>query len=124
MRALIVSLLTLLSVVTGFGQTDSVRVSLITFFPGSEIFELEGHTGLRIRDLRTHDDVIYNWGTFDFNSPGFVYRYVMGETDYTVAAAPTDLFLMAYEAQGRRIVEQELNLTPAETARRPTVPSG
>ena len=38
MRALIVSLLTLLSVVTGFGQTDSVRVSLITFFPGSEIF--------------------------------------------------------------------------------------
>lgn len=117
MRALIVSLLTLLSVVIGFGQTDSVRVSLITFFPGSEIFELEGHTGLRIRDLRTHDDVIYNWGTFDFNSPGFVYRFVMGETDYTVAAAPTDLFLMAYEAQGRRIVEQELNLTPAETAR-------
>ena len=108
MRTLIVSLLTLLTAVTGFGQTDSVRVSLITFFPGSEIFELEGHTGLRIRDLRTHVDVIYNWGTFDFNSPGFVYRFVKGETDYTVAAAPTDLFLMAYEAQGRRIVDENM----------------
>lgn len=93
----------------------SPRVSLLTFFPGSEIYELEGHTALRVVDGR--GDTAYNWGTFDFLAPGFVYRFVSGQTDYMVAAAPTDLFLSYYADSGRRVVEQELNLNEDQTAR-------
>ena len=93
----------------------SPRVSLLTFFPGSEIYELEGHAALRVVDGR--GDTAYNWGTFDFLAPVFVYRFVSGQTDYMVAAAPTDLFLSYYADSGRRVVEQELNLNEDQTAR-------
>lgn len=89
--------------------TDSLTVSLLTCAPGSQIYELEGHSGLRLRGAAF--DVVANWGLFDFNSPGFVYRFVKGETDYCVGAIPTEFFLIQYQAEGRRVTEQTLNLT-------------
>lgn len=87
---------------------DAPRVSLLTFYPGSDIYELEGHTALRVIDSR--GDITYNWGTFDFDSPNFVYRFVKGETDYMVTAVPTAMYLSHYAAHGRRVDEQVLNL--------------
>ncbi|MDO4972130.1 MAG: DUF4105 domain-containing protein [Bacteroidales bacterium] len=92
-------------------QTDStIRVSLVTMYPGSEVYELYGHTELRVID--EHGDYFFNYGLFDFNAPGFVYRFVKGETDYLCGAIPASFALRGYE--GRRVVEQELNLTPAQ----------
>ena len=90
-------------------------VSLLTCAPGELVYELEGHTGLRFRTSTT--DIVVNWGLFDFNSPGFIYRFVRGETDYTVGAAPTEWFLNQYRHQGRSVTEQVLNLTPTEALR-------
>ncbi len=90
-------------------------VSLLTCAPGELVYELEGHTGLRFRTSTT--DIVVNWGLFDFNSPGFIYRFVRGETDYTVGAAPTEWFLNQYRNQGRSVTEQVLNLTPTEALR-------
>lgn len=96
---------------------DTVAVvSLLTCMPGSDIYELEGHSGLRVR-IPGRADVTVNWGVFDFNSPGFVYRFVKGETDYMAAAYPTALFLQAYAREGRAVREQVINLTPDQTAR-------
>lgn len=100
-----------------FGQEpDSVlstpTVSLLTCAPGCNIYELEGHTGLR---LRTDSfDVVANWGLFDFGSPNFVYRFVKGETDYMAGICPTDLFLAQYIYEKRRVTEQVLALTPLQ----------
>lgn len=94
----------------------SLRVSLLTFYPGGEIYELDGHTALRISGDSV-PDMAYNWGTFDFNTPNFVYRFVKGETDYTLAAAPTDLFIDLYRRSGRRVVEQVLDMNDIQAAR-------
>lgn len=90
-------------------------VSLLTALPGEKIYELEGHIGLRIHS--SDDDCIVNWGIFDFNSPGFVYRFVKGETDYLCAAYPTEYFLADYYAQGRMVLEQPLLLDSLQTMR-------
>jgi len=95
---------------------SALRVSLLTFYPGEEIYELDGHTALRVSG-DGHPDMTYNWGTFDFNTPNFVYRFVKGETDYTLEAVPTDLFIGHYHRTGRRVVEQELDLTQTQAAR-------
>ncbi len=92
----------------------SLSVSLLTCAPGSEIYELEGHSGLRLQYAGV--DVVANWGLFDFNSPGFVYRFVKGETDYCVGLIPTRAFVTAYADDGRRVTEQTLNLTPRQAA--------
>lgn len=96
---------------------DNWRVSLITCGPGPEIYELEGHTGLRLVSQPRNIDIIVNWGVFDFASPGFVYRFVKGETDYMAGAAPSRSFIDAYAADGRWVREQVLNLTPAQASR-------
>lgn len=90
-----------------------LTASLITCWPGSEIYELCGHTALRIRGEGI--DSVWNYGLFNFNEPNFIYRFVKGETDYMVAGYPFAWFLPEYVSAGRRVVEQDLNLTPEET---------
>lgn len=93
-------------------STAATRVSLLVAEPGTEIYELEGHAGLRIVD--DDGDYTINWGLFDFSAPGFVYRFVKGETDYTTGAWPTPYFLDSYRCQGRQVQEIPLNLTPPQ----------
>lgn len=133
MRLLTIFLLSLLAIFNicaqegiapNASQADSLssddndwRVSLLTCAPGREIYELEGHTGLRLQSPSRGVDMVVNWGVFDFASPGFVYRFVKGETDYMAGAAPTRLFVDAYRAEGRAVAERTINLTPAEAER-------
>lgn len=102
---------------TDSAATDSMawRVSLLTVSPGRIIYELEGHSGLRLQ--RGNVDEVANWGLFDFASPGFIYRFVKGETDYMLGTEPYKYFLMPYERQGRRVTEQVLNLTLEQAER-------
>ena len=99
-----------------YGSAGAPVVSLLVCEPGSEIYELEGHAALRVRH-DVYGDFTVNWGVFDFNSPGFVYRFVKGETDYIAAAAPTPYFLRAYEAQGRSVREYDLRLDSLQAER-------
>ena len=87
-------------------QEDSVRVSLVTFFPGSEPHNIFGHSEIRVSQGAT--DLYFNYGVFDFKAPGFLWRFVLGETDYICAPIPGAYATMGME--GRRMVEQELNL--------------
>lgn len=96
-------------------SAEKKEASLITAWPGSEIYELCGHEALRIKG-ETFDSV-WNFGTFDFNEPNFVYRFVKGETDYMVMGYPFIWFLPEYEYRGSRVEEQVLNLTPEEIDR-------
>lgn len=91
-------------------QAGDTIVSVLTAYPGREVYQLEGHTALRVRTPQGQD-VAINYGVFDFNAPGFLYRFVKGETDYMMGVYPTWLFMREYQAEGRRVVEQELRLT-------------
>ena len=93
---------------------ENWEISLLTCGPGPEIYELEGHSALRMK--QGDIDEVANWGLFDFYSPGFVYRFVKGETDYMVGTCPYTHFIRPYEAQGRSVTEQVLNLTPEEAS--------
>ena len=89
-----------------------LTVSLITCWPGSEIYELCGHEAIRIKGEGI--DSVWNFGLFDFSEPNFVYRFVKGETDYRVGGYPFAYFLPEYIQRGSRVEEQVLNLTPEQ----------
>lgn len=89
-----------------------ITVSLITCYPGEEIYELCGHSAVRVRGEGI--DSVWNYGIFDFNQPNFVYRFVKGETDYRGASYPFAWFMPEYIKTGRKVVEQDLNFTPEE----------
>lgn len=96
-------------------HSEPLRASLITAWPGSEIYELCGHEAIRIQGDGI--DSVWNFGIFNFDEPNFVYRFVKGETDYMVDAYPFEWFIPSYIRRGSRVEEQVLNLTPEETAR-------
>ena len=98
---------------------DSVIVSLVTCWPGADVYELCGHEAIRIRGIHNGKpiDTVWNYGTFDFEQPNFIYRFVKGETDYMVSAYPFRWFVPEYAEAGRRVVEQDLNLTQEEAQR-------
>ena len=99
------------------GAWAAWRASLLTCGPGEEIYELYGHTALRLYNTETGDDRVYNYGMFNFDKPHFVWRFVMGQTDYELGVQNFDSFVYAYYYQGRSVVEQQLNLTPEEAGK-------
>ena len=90
------------------------RVSVLTCSPGNEVYSLFGHTGLRYCNKEKGVDLVFSYGYFDFDAPGFVWRFVLGETDYLVGAVPYDYFLAEYNGRGSRVVEQVLSLGERE----------
>ena len=88
-------------------EAQPVKVSLITFYPGDEVFEVFGHSEILVTD--STGSYYINYGVFDFNSPNFTMRYIMGETDYLCAIMPPNLD--GGIRPGRKMIKQDLNLT-------------
>lgn len=93
---------------------DSITVAVLTCSPGDQIYELYGHTALRITDYTLGTDAVFNYGVFDFAKPHFVWNFLLGKTDYMVQPLPYDLFEREYADRGSSIVSQQVNLTRAE----------
>lgn len=94
---------------------DSVVVSLLTCTPGQLVYELYGHTAIRVREVGTRQsDWVFNYGTFSFDQPHFIWRFLLGQTDYELGVVPYAFFYDFYMREGRGIEEQRLNLTRAE----------
>ncbi len=107
-------------VLLGFGlstraaSTDSIRFSLMTCAPGTEIYALFGHTALRYENFTTKEDWVYNYGMFSFRTPNFVMRFVKGETDYQLGKIPYIYFREEYAQRGSSVYQQVLNLSEGE----------
>jgi len=94
--------------------SDSLRIYLMTVGQGDEIYELFGHNGLWVHDPTQPVDTVYNWGVFDFATPGFIRRFLLGHNEYIMAGYTLDETVRYYRAQNRVMVMQELNLTGPE----------
>jgi hypothetical protein len=99
-----------------FSQADSchIRISLLTCTPGEELYSTFGHSALRITDSVSHDDIVYNYGTFNFDEPGFYTKFIRGKLLYYLSTEDFDSFKSDYEEEKRGITEQVLNLTCTE----------
>lgn len=97
---------------------DSVSISILTCTPGTLVYELYGHTAIRVREFGEHgSDWVFNYGTFSFKQPHFMWRFILGNTDYELSVIPYSFFYEAYVREGRGIDEQILNLTNQEAVR-------
>ena len=93
---------------------SNLTVYLLTFGMGDEVWERFGHNAIWIKDRTRGTDTTYNWGMFDFNQPGFLRRFLTGDTRYWMEGVDLDVMLRYYKQNNRSILAQELNLTPAQ----------
>ena len=94
----------------------NLEIALITFGPGEEIWERFGHNAIEIRDHSTNQALWYNYGIFDFAQQNFFLNFARGLMTYRIARGDPAEELPVYVAEGRWIIEQQLNLTPPQRA--------
>ena len=107
-RTILYPLLTLYLLIFSNGQAiasdnDSIRLSLLTCAPGEEIYSLFGHTAIRYEDPANGIDAVFNYGLFSFNTPNFILRFSLGETDYQLGATDYARFAAEYAFDGRSV---------------------
>lgn len=90
---------------------DSIVVSVLTCGLGtSEVFQAFGHTAIRVKNYTAGNDIVYNYGMFDFYEDGFLKKFIQGKLLYFVGVERFDEFIGEYIMYGRSIREQILNL--------------
>lgn len=94
--------------------TDASQISVLTCASGDELYASFGHTAFRVQDSVLGIDVVYNYGTFDFNRPNFYLNFVKGKLIYSLSRRSFERFLFQYELEKRWVKEQILDLTLAE----------
>ena len=95
-------------------DSSHLRISLLTCSPGDELYSTFGHSGYRVIDSSSVTDIVYNYGTFDFDADGFYLKFIQGRLLYFVSIENFRDFKETYQSTNRGIVEQVLNLTAAE----------
>lgn len=95
-------------------QEPGMQISILTCAPGEDIYTAWGHTAIRIIDSANHTDLVYNFGTFDFNEPYFLFKFVKGSLQYFISVNSYTNFMDEYRYYNRDVVEQVLYLSEAE----------
>lgn len=94
--------------------TENAKVSVITCASGDALYSAFGHTAFRVQDTALGIDVVYNYGTFDFNQPNFYLNFTKGKMIYSLSRRSFEGFLYEYELEKRWVKEQILDLTVAQ----------
>ncbi|TCN70238.1 uncharacterized protein DUF4105 [Acetobacteroides hydrogenigenes] len=110
-RLLLVASILLSSIFLKAESYRNVSVSLLTVSPGTELYSLFGHSAIRIQDPLHGIDDVYNFGTFDFDTPNFGLKFVSGRLDYMLALNTFSQVYQSYLWEERAMTEQILNLT-------------
>lgn len=95
-------------------DSSRIRISLLTCSPGNELYSTFGHSAIRMVDSLHYQDLVFNFGTFNFDDEGFYLKFIQGKLLYFLSTENFDAFCYNYQATGRSITEQVLNLTGDE----------
>ena len=116
MRKLLIILVLTFFSLTLNAQRDSsgLRISVLTCAAGGEIYSAFGHCAFRVVDIEKGIDKVYNYGTFSYNQPYFVLKFVKGFLNYSLSAYPYVYFYREYATDLRQVREQVLNLNETQ----------
>ncbi|MDX5422855.1 MAG: DUF4105 domain-containing protein [Hymenobacteraceae bacterium] len=116
LKKLILALLLCLFTLPGWAQFEGyqlspdARISLITCSSGDELYAIFGHSAVRVQDPASGMDIVFNYGTFDFDEPNFYLKFIQGKLNYKLSAAQFSDFVYSYSMDNRSVYEQVLNL--------------
>ena len=96
---------------------DGLEVYLVTFGQGELVFERFGHNAIWLHDEAAGTDSTYDWGNFSFRQPGFLRRFLTGDTRYWMEAKDANAMVDFYRRLGRTITLQRLDLTAEQKLR-------
>jgi len=102
---------------SGDEDTDRFRIHVITVGPGEELFTRFGHIALLVQDRTGDRDLVYNFGTFDFDDPELRFRYARGFLNYWLSTSGFGEFMSYQAATNRDVWISTLDLPPDRAER-------
>ena len=97
--------------------SPEAEIALLTAGPGEDLYAVFGHSALWVNDPPNDIDEVYNWGTFDFDTPNFYTKFLQGKLLYQLSVSPVRNFIVSYHRSGRWVEQQTLNLSGEEKQR-------
>jgi len=94
--------------------SQDAKISVLTIGPGNSLIDAFGHSAFRVKDKTQYFDTVFNYGTFDFDTPNFYLKFAQGKLNYKLATNSYSGFFEFYISQNRTVKEQLLNLTQAQ----------
>ena len=95
--------------------SDQSEISLVTFAPGEELHAAFGHAVIWVRDPLQNIDKAYSYGTFDFKTENFYWKFLKGTLPYSISFnSMNDLVYYYSQIEHRSIKAQTLHLDPAQ----------
>jgi len=88
---------------------EGTKISIISIGEGSSLADAFGHTGIRV--ISNGNDIVFNFGVYDFSAPNFYSNFVKGRPVYKLAIQRYENFKEGYIYQNRYLVEHELNIS-------------
>jgi len=108
--ALFLFLFSLTTSASSIKLSKEATISILTCSPGNELYSLFGHTGIRVIDKANNLDIVFNYGTFDFQTQGFYLKFAQGLLPYQLSCSEFRRFLASYIHDERSVYSQTLNL--------------
>lgn len=95
--------------------SPQAQVSLITIAPGKDLYSVFGHSSIWIQDPTNGIDRVYSYGTFDFDTEYFYWKFLKGTLPYTISVNSMQTILDYYgQIEHRTVNMQVLRLTSSE----------
>ena len=65
-------------------QNDScnLRISVLTCGPGEDLYSIFGHSAIRVIDFSSGMDIVFNYGTMEFDDFSFYVKFTKGQMLY------------------------------------------
>lgn len=88
------------------------EISLLTCEPGDQLYSSFGHSAIRVREIGSEGrDMVFNFGTFDFDTPNFYGKFATGKLNYMLSVTTYDRFIIEYDYYKRGVTEQVLDMS-------------
>jgi len=97
--------------------SNNAKISMLTGSSGEELYSTFGHSAIRVRDPKSTLDLVYNYGTFDFNTHNFYVKFLRGKLDYRLSLDKFNDFKRLFIYENRSITEVVLDLDSAQKQR-------
>ena len=91
------------------------EISILSIGEGSSLADAFGHTGIRVRDSVLKNDIVFNYGIYDFNAPNFYSNFVKGRPEYKLGIQNYKNFVQRYFKENRYIIEHQLDFDKNST---------
>ena len=114
LRLIIVLIISVGSLYAAPTLSPIAEISLLTCDPGQELYSTFGHSAIRVNDPQNRIDRVYNYGTFDFNTPNFYLKFCQGKLNYKLDVDNYREFDYAYKYFKRSFYEDIFDLTQTQ----------